>query len=470
MLTYSFDHIGKASMYEHLYSCIKNDIGSGVLHAGEKLPSKRSLAANLGISTVTVENAYNQLISEGYVCTIPKKGYFVADIPRKSDRSKAIPAPEIRLPAPKKQYEIDLSGNQISSENFPFTVWARLMRETISDRSEELMQAAPGGGILLLRQAIAEHLHAFRGMNVDPAQILIGAGTEYLYGMLVQLFGKDKIYCVENPGYQKITQIYRCNEAECRFAGMDEQGLSVASLRQTDADIVHISPTHHFPTGITMPIGRRYELLAWANEREGRYIIEDDYDSEFRLDGRPIPALQSIDVSEKVIYMNTFSKSLASTMRIGYMVLPPHLVNRFYEKMSFYACTVSNFEQYTLAEFMRRGYFEKHINRMRLFYAKARSRVLSCIRSCPLAPFCEIEEKDSGLHFLLRLHTELEDQTICRSLEEKGIHLAALSEYDQEGKAADRHVFLLSYSHIDLEKLPYALETIKSLLEQGAKS
>ena len=229
-------------------------------------------------------------------------------------------------------------------------------------------------------------------MLVDPDQIVIGAGTEYLYGLLVQLLGNEKQYCVENPGYRKIVQVYRQYHISCKYADLDEMGMTFEGLRAAGADIAHISPNHHFPTGITMPAGRRYEILAWANERVGRYIIEDDYDSEFRLNGKPIPPLFSMDACEKVIYMNTFSKSLTPTIRISYMVLPVHLINRFYRELSFYACTVSNFEQYTLAAFIRKGYFEKHINRMRLYYSRQRKKMIETIRKSRLHDVCEIME------------------------------------------------------------------------------
>ena len=220
------------------------------------------------------------------------------------------------------------------------------------------MQRSPVCGVRELSEAIANHLSSFRGMEVDPNQILVGAGTEYLYGLITQLLGNDKIYAIENPGYQKLTKIYKQRDIDCRFLEMDEAGVTVEGLKKVDAEVAHICPNHHFPTGITMPASRRYEILGWATEKEGRYIIEDDYDSEFRMEGKPIPTLFSIDNSEKVIYMNTFSKSLSPTIRISYMVLPVHLVNRFYQTLSFYSCTVSNFEQYTLAAFIQQGYFD----------------------------------------------------------------------------------------------------------------
>ena len=463
MLTYSFEGIGSTPLYEHLYACIKRDISAGLLKAGERLPSKRSFASHLGVSTITVENAYGQLISEGYIQAQPKRGYFVADILEIPKLEPIGPASEIQLPdAP--ACRIDLSGNQTNPRNFPFSTWAKLMRETISEKNDALMINAPCGGIPALREAIAGHLLSFRGMRVRPEQIVVGAGTEYLYGMLLQLLGRDKVYCVEDPGHRKIAQIYLSSGVDCRFAPLDAQGLTVEGLNAAGANIAHISPTHHFPTGITMPVRRRYELLAWANESEGRYIIEDDYDIEFRLNGKPIPSLQSIDMSERVIYMNTFSKSLASTIRISYMVLPVHLANRFYRRLSFYACTVSNFEQYTLARFIREGYFEKHINRMRLFYARQRQRVLDCLAASALGAHCEIIERDSGLHFLLRFHTELPAAELSRRFAARGIHLAALSDYCRNPEDSALPLFILNYSNLELTALGEAFEAIADCL------
>ena len=225
---------------------------------------------------------------------------------------------------------------------------ATALREVMSNNQKELMTISPSSGVKELRKAIAEHLKSFRGMLIDPDQIIIGAGTEFLYGQIVQLLGNDKSYGIENPGYKKLATVYKQLHADCRFLSMDSEGVTLESLLGTKTEVAHICPNHHFPTGITMPASRRYEILGWANSGNGRYIIEDDYDSEFRLTGKPIPTLFSIDVNEKVIYMNTFSKSLSPTIRISYMVLPVHLANLFYKKMGQNSCTVSNFEQYTL--------------------------------------------------------------------------------------------------------------------------
>lgn len=463
MLTYNFDDPQKP-LYEQLYMYIKKDIEHGILLPDEHLPSKRSFAKNLGVSTITVENAYDQLMSEGYMYSIAKKGYYVADIKDKSKIVKVVRInSDIKLPEPAKNYIYDLSGNQINPDNFPFSIWARLMRETISSDKDALMTKSFCAGIKPLREAIASHLYSFRGMAVDPSQILIGAGTEYLYGILILLLGKDKLYCVENPGYKKIFQIYEKNGARCTYADMDEAGITVDGLNEVKAEVAHISPTHHFPTGITMPISRRYEMLAWANEKKGRYIIEDDYDSEFRLNGKPIPSLQSIDASGKVIYVNTFSKSLSPTIRVSYMVLPVELANKYYKELSFYSCTVSNFEQYTLAEFISQGYFEKHINRMRLHYSRQRNMVMESLKKSGLSESCSVLENNSGLHFILQFDTKKNDEELKQLFEKKSIHIQPISDYYYK-RTDMQHRFILNYSNVDKEMLDKTFNIIKKLL------
>lgn len=460
MLTYDFEHI-EGPMYLHIYQCIKQDILEGNLQPGEKLPSKRTFASHNGISTITVQNAYDQLVSEGYIYTLPKRGYFVTKL---EGMQMHMPRAELHydIELPKKEEVFcDLAANGIPSENFPFSVWAKISREVMAEKKEELMEIAPVSGVWELREAIAGHLQSFRGMLVDPNQIVVGAGTECLYGFITELLGRDKKYTIENPGYQKLASIYQQREIICGYAPMDEKGVTVEGLQASATEVAHICPNHHFPTGITMPASRRYEVLSWANGKEGRYIIEDDYDSEFRVVGKPIPTLFSIDGCEKVIYMNTFSKSLTPTIRISYMVLPVHLANRFYETMSFYSCTVSNFEQYTLAQFIRQGYFEKHINRMRLYYGKQRRKIMETIEKSRLNTFCRIQENDSGLHFLVRLATAAADGRIVEEFAELGIKVRALSEYYVEGKEEKQHFFIINYSNLEVAKVREVIERLE---------
>lgn len=463
MLTYLFEN-KDVPMYEQLYNHLKDDITNGILKTDEKLPSKRAFARNNGISTITVQNAYNQLQSEGYIYSITKKGYYVANLCgiRKLKNETRI-ALDIKVPVQEDRCEINLSNNNIRPEHFPFSVWSKLSREVMSLRSREVLTPSPTGGILELREVIAEHLKAFRGMLVDPNQIVVGAGTEYLYGLLIQLIGTSQNYCIENPGYKKLKQIYSRYGINCVYADIDRKGVTAQELNRVKAQIVHISPNHHFPTGITMPADRRYEILGWASEKGDRYIIEDDYDSEFRLSGRTHPTLFSIDGCEKVIYMNTFSKTLTPTIRISYMVLPIDLANRFYRELSFYSCTVSNFEQYTLSLFIGRGYFEKHINRMRLYYLRKRKEVISILSESSLRDKAEIIENDSGLHFMIKIKTDVEDEKLKNSLREKGIKISSLSEYYMTDTVVS-HNFVINYSGLDTKKLAVVFDKINDIL------
>lgn len=473
MRTYSFADAGSVPLYEYLYRCIKKDISEGALPCGEKLPSKRSFAKNLGVSVITVETAYDKLNSEGYIYSVPKRGYFVTDLKEYILPKASQPAGEIVQSAGVSDgFLVDFSSNQTPSSLFPFTVWAKLMREVLHEEQEELMTTSPGGGVFQLRQAIAEHLKGFRGMNVSPEQIVIGAGTEYLYGLLIQLLGMDKRYAVEDPGYRKIPMIYQSHSVACDFVSMDAYGVRTEELVAKRIDVMHISPSHHFPTGTVMPVSRRYELLSWASGGENRYIIEDDYDSELRLGGKPIPTLQSIDVSEKVIYMNTFTKTLSPTIRISYMVLPRRLLETYCEKLSFYACTVSNFEQYTLAKLIGDGYFEKHINRMRNHYHRKRDLLVNAIAASPLHAFVRISKEDAGLHFLMEIRTKLSDTELVERLGARGVRLAPLSGYYALSPENTEHIFVMNYSSLREENIGFAVEQIYACCqgEEGKKT
>ncbi len=517
MLTYSFDDRGMDFLYEHLYKEIKNDILMGNLKAHEKLPSKRALAAHLNVSVVTVENAYSQLLAEGYIYSKPKSGFYVCDVKAEdadvvgarnayytseyksgtkasvmknnARQNTASDEPDVAYmrgirpedhvtehthvirehaeASGQNRFFADFVNNSTLSENFPFSTWTKLMRETMMDDREKLMKRSPSGGIFELRKAIADYLYQFRGMSVSPNQIIVGAGTEYLYGLIIQLLGRDSVYGVENPGYQKIQHIYDAYQVKCCYIDMDESGVNIDSLEKSGADVVHISPSHHFPTGTVTPASRRYELLGWAAKQEGRYIIEDEYDSEFRLVGNPIPALQSIDASDKVIYMNTFSKSLSSTIRISYMVLPIPLMVRYNHVLSFYACTVSNFDQYTLTRFIQEGYLEKHINRMRKFYRNSRDRILGCIRNHRLYPQVTIKEENAGLHFLMEIDTSYTDREMVDRAAAAGINISSLSQYCHGKEQEDSHTLVINYSGIEEDIIEEAcdrlLESVVSL-------
>ena len=446
MLTYELKKSPGVPLYEALYRAIREDILSGSLAAGEKLPSKRALAENLEVSKITVEAAYNQLLGEGYICSREKVGYFVEAVAQRHIASPAKAAPEaVAAPA-----LIDLTAN--GSARFPFSAWSRLQREVMLDYGEKLLLPMPNRGIPELRQAIADHLAAFRGMKIDPEQILIGAGTDFLYNVLVQLLGRDKVYALEEPGYDKTRRIYTAAGARCVSALMDEQGVKPEGLRE--AGVLHISPSHHFPTGIVTPVSRRQELLRWAEAGEDRWIVEDDYDSEFRFHAHPMPAMQALDRTGRVIYLNTFSKSLAPSIRISYMVLPPKLMEKFRRELGFYSCTVPSFEQYTLARFISGGWFEKHINRMRKFYKTTRNRLVDRLENQEYAHRLTIQEKDAGLHFLLKVDTDMTEAELVSWCEERGVKVRALSSY-YHGPVPeqDKNCLVINYSGLREEDL-----------------
>lgn len=458
MLTYELKKAPGVPLYEALYRCIRQDILDGKLKPGEKLPSKRALAQHLELGKITVEAAYAQLLSEGYICSREKVGFFVEAVERPAPvipqppRVKAAQAPSVPV--------LDLTAN--GTGHFPFTVWSRLQREVILDYDRQLLLPLPNQGIPELRSAIAGHLAAFRGMTIDPENILIGAGTDFLYNLLIQLLGRDKTYAVEEPGYGKIRQIYAAGGVGCISVPMDTQGVCPGALQ--DAQVLHISPSHHFPTGLVTPLSRRQELLAWAGNTN--WIIEDDYDSEFRFTGHPLPALQSM-APERVIYINSFSKSLAPSIRISYAVLPEALMEQFRSRLGFYGCTVPSFEQYTLARFLSGGHFEKHINRMRRFYQKRRNLVIEALSHCAVADKLTIMEQDAGLHFLLKVNTAWSDVRLTGWLMEQGIRIQALSSFYHDSHPGDLHCLVVNYSGLEDKQLESALQRLEQAMKKG---
>lgn len=435
MLTYELDKTRSEPMYLQIYRHIRADIELGELHAGDRLPSKRSLASHLGVSVITVENAYAQLLAEGYIRSYPKKGYFVESIP-------AI------QPTVRKATELPTSVQEKQTEEnslFPFTVWARLMRDTLASDQTRLLTRPPSEGVWELREAIAGHLKHFRNMNVSPAQIIIGAGTEYLYLLIGILLGRNTAIAVEEPGYRKIADIYESMGMQCRWIPMEQDGISLNDLMQSDANVVHISPSHHFPTGCVTSIGRRYALLGWAAQQENRYLIEDDYDSEFRLSGKPIPPLFSVDVTDRVIYMNTFTNSLTPTIRISYMILPPPLLTRFREQLGYFSCTVSTFEQYTLARFIGEGYFEKHIRRVRKRCLDKRNALLRNAKQDILFQNAEFLGTDTGMYCVVKFCGSMSDTELAEALHVRGIREIALRTCYHVCPEQDMQLFLLYY-------------------------
>ncbi|MBP5157883.1 MAG: PLP-dependent aminotransferase family protein [Treponema sp.] len=433
MITIDFEKRGSLTLTECIYESLRKQILDGSLHEGEKLPSKRALALHLGVSVITVQNAYLQLIDEGFLFSIEKKGFFVSDIARhlRSGEEKAgrTDARDGKLPTVQESSFADFSSNAAVPEMFPFSLWSKTMRQVLATGSDRLLRRTDVFGALELRRALCRHLKEFRGMDISEGQIIIGAGTESLYSMLVQFLGREGAFAVENPGYHKAEAIFRLNGASCVPVMIDGQGMDVDALESSGASVAHVSPSHHFPTGVVMSFARRKQILSWACRAPGRYIIEDDYDSEFRFTGKALPTLQGIDNEGRVIYMNTFSKTLSPSFRISYMVLPQGLIKAFSEKLGFYSCQVSSFEQFTLARFIEDGSYERHINKMKNYYRSLRNNLITAFNNSRLVEAGTIHEENSGLHFLLTMRKEIDARELQERWRAAGIHIQLLSNF-----------------------------------------
>jgi len=345
-----------APAYFQLYRQLREDIVSGSYSYGSKLPSKRSLAEALSISTVTVEHAYSLLADEGYIEQRERSGNFV--IFRSSDGFAASPkessAAQVLSPAPEshEQYE------------FPYSVMAKTMRKVMAERAERILERSPSFGRGELRESIRQYLSRSRGIRADVSQIIVGSGSEYLYSLIVKLLGTDKRYAIESPSYMKIEQVYASSGLVCEKLALGRAGIESAALRESKADILHVSPYRSFPSGVSTDASKRHEYIRWASSG-GRYIIEDDFESEFSVSKKPEETLFSLSAQDNVIYMNSFSRTVSPSLRVGYMVIPKALVPMLDERIGFYSSTVPTFIQLVLAELISNGDFERHINRIR---------------------------------------------------------------------------------------------------------
>lgn len=458
MQTYTLDRSGASPLYEQLYRALKADILSGALPGGSRLPSGRALAEHLGLSRVTVETAYAQLLAEGYLTSRPRAGYFVEQL-TPQELPPRVSEPEAQPPEPE-------TAQSRSAQLFPFSVWARLMRGVLLDRRQELLRPAPDAGLPALRQAVAAELYRQRGVHVSPEQVYIGAGAEYFYNLLIQFFGHGRVYALENPGHRKITRVYQANQVAVRPIGMDADGVIPELLEQSGAEVLHISPSHHYPTGTVTPITRRQALMRWLTAQPGRYLIEDDYDSEFRFSGLPIPTIQSMDRSGRVIYMNTFSRTISPSLRISYMILPRTLLPQWQAAMGFYSCTVPSFEQMTLTRFLAEGYFEKHLSRMKKHYRAVRAQLFSVLHTPQAVRQCAVHDTDAGLHLVLELKNAPEPEALRALLRKSGLPDALLSDFflDAPSPQAQKSI-VLGYADAEPAQLEAALTALFTRLE-----
>ncbi|MDD4850354.1 MAG: PLP-dependent aminotransferase family protein [Gemmiger sp.] len=424
----------KTPLYEQLYLALAEDIRAGTLPPGSSLPGRRTMAARLGVSVNTVDAAYQMLAAEGLAESHPRSGFVVQETggllhgrpARLPPRGSPTPAPAKSAAGPEIRY--DLSTGGVDTALFPARTWGRIQKELLYT-SPHLLTRGEMQGDAALRQAIAHYLNEYRGVVCTPAQVVVGAGIEYLLGCLAHLFA-GRVAAVENPGYGRTRAVLENSGIPCRLVDIDQGGLPAGGVAASGADLCYITPSHHFPTGVTMPAPRRAQLLAWADAAPGRYILEDDYDSEFRFDTRPLPSLQGMAGPKgPVVYLTTFSKSLAPGIRIACMVLPQPLLARYRQDFAVYANTVSRFEQHTLCQFMDGGYFTRHLARMRLAYKKRMELLADALQTRFQGQGLVLQGRHTELHLLLHLPGAPGEAAMVAQAARQGVQLRGLSGY-----------------------------------------
>lgn len=356
----TIDKASKIPAYIQIYKAIRSRIVSGAFAYGSRLPSKRTLAEDCGVSVATIEHAYAMICEEGYAESRERSGCYVCYHSEHSFPARIEEAAPL-LPASA------LSG--IHLEDIPFSSFAKRMRKVLSIYGERILYKSPNNGCPELREAIACYLARSRNISVQPSQVIIGSGAEYLYGICIQMLGRERLIALEDPSYEKIKAVYTANGAVCEMLKMDDEGITSEALEEAKASVLHVTPFHSFPSGITASAERRRKYIQWAKARNA-IIIEDDYDSEFILTGKAPETLFSLSPDANVIYLNTFSKTVAPSLRVGYMLLPPALCKLYTEKVGFYSCTVPMLEQYFLADLISSGDFERNISRIRHKHTK----------------------------------------------------------------------------------------------------
>ena len=410
-LTIHLQPNAKEPLYEQIYSYVKQNIQNGKMKSGEKLPSTRMLAKYLEVSRSTIELAYEQLLSEGYIEAVPCKGYFVAQIEELfqwNPTKRNLPEETEEKAA---SYVYDFSPNGVDLNSFPYNAWRKLAGESLVEDRTELFRLGDSQGEWGLRNAICNYLYQARGVNCTPKQVVVGAGNDYLLMLLSTILGQNHTVALENPTYKQAYRLFQNLSYQVCTVDMDESGMRVEDLEKTNADIAFVMPSHQYPLGTVMPLKRRLALLKWADAKEGRYIVEDDYDSEFRYKGKPIPALQGYDRNGKVIYIGTFSKSIAPAIRMSYMVLPAPVLKSYEERSRFVNSTVSKVDQMILQKFIEQGYFERHLNKTRALYKNRHDTLLASLR--PLQRFCTISGENAGVHLLLHFKNQKEEDLIA---------------------------------------------------------
>ena len=457
-LTISLDTRSRVPLYEQIYDYIKTDIQSGRIPYGEKLPSTRFLSKHLEVSRSTVELAYEQLLSEGYIESVPYKGFFVAQIDELYHLKKDKPQPQ-RERKEARRYRYDFTPNGVDLKSFPYNVWRKLSKDILLDDRTELFRSGDSQGEYGFRSAICSYLYQARGVDCTPDQIIVGAGSDYILMLLGMILGMDHTIAFEDPTYKQAYRMAGGMSYNCIPVSMDKNGMKVTELEKSGADIAYVTPSHQYPTGVIMPIRRRMELLKWACEEQGRYIVEDDYDSEFRYKGKPIPALKGYDASDKVIYLGTFSKSIAPAIRLSYMVLPKPLLEAYEQKARFVNSTVSKVDQLIVQKFIEEGYYERHLNKTRALYKSRHDVLIEELR--PMADICTISGENAGVHLLLTFQNGMAEEELIDRAARADIRVYGLSDYRIRENCEEKATILLGYANLTEDQIREAARLLR---------
>ena len=457
-MTISLDTRSRIPLYEQIYDYIKTDIQSGRIPYGEKLPSTRFLSKHLEVSRSTVELAYEQLLSEGYIESVPYKGFFVAQIDELYHLKKDKPQPQ-RERKEARRYRYDFTPNGVDLKSFPYNVWRKLSKDILMDDRTELFRSGDSQGEYGFRSAICSYLYQARGVDCTPDQIIVGAGSDYILMLLGMILGMDHTIAFEDPTYKQAYRMAGGMSYNCIPVSMDKNGMKVTELEKSGADIAYVTPSHQYPTGVIMPIRRRMELLKWACEEQGRYIVEDDYDSEFRYKGKPIPALKGYDASDKVIYLGTFSKSIAPAIRLSYMVLPKPLLEAYEQKARFVNSTVSKVDQLIVQKFIEEGYYERHLNKTRALYKSRHDVLIEELR--PMADICTISGENAGVHLLLTFQNGMAEEELIDRAARADIRVYGLSDYRIRENCEEKATILLGYANLTEDQIREAARLLR---------
>ncbi len=480
---------GKTAFYEQIYESVKQDIVDGRLSRGERLPSARGLAADLQISRSTVDAAYAQLVSEGYLTAKRGSGYYVCDITALYHFTDSGSARRHKHGLPAGQAGGSAAGGgtqsggvssggglpfhflpgQVDADSFAYNAWCKCSKETLLELEARgtLLQAGDPQGEYELRRTIAAYLYRARGVRCVPEQLVIGAGNEYLLQLLAQILGRPRVAAMESPTYLQAYHTFCKIGYQVRAVAMDADGMRVDELSQTDAALAYVMPSHQFPLGCVMPLGRRLQLLSWAAQYPSRYVIEDDHDSEFRYKGKPIPSLQGMAQEERVIYMGTFSNSIMPSIRISYLVLPMHLVRNYHASCGFYASTVSKIQQMTVCRFMEEGHFERHLNKMRGVYKAKHDTLLQMLKAKPWVH--KIYGDYAGLHIAVEVRGDLSEEEMIRKAEKRGLRITGMNRCYITGqeKKAQYPVLLLGFGNLSKEQIVQGVELLDCCIKEN---